>query len=166
MSSLTDGTIGELLGQLYVQKHFKPEAKARMDEMIANIKAVFRDRLATLDWMTDATRQKALAKFDRFDYNGDGSLTKKEVRLGVKESGVKGITDRAVDFGATDVPLPQAELDRILQDGQIYSADPARAARLRRRGPVAGAHPWPDSGADVSGQLRRRAGRCALRREP
>ena len=62
-----DASIGEALGQLYVEKHFPPAAKARMDEMIANIKAVFRDRLATLDWMTDATRQKALAKFDRFE---------------------------------------------------------------------------------------------------
>jgi Ca2+-binding EF-hand superfamily protein len=34
-----------------------------------------------------------LEKFDRFDYNGDGSLTQKEVRLGVKESGVKGVNE-------------------------------------------------------------------------
>ena len=38
-----------------------------------------------------------LAKFDRFDYDGDGSLTKKEVRLGVKESGVKGITETNIE---------------------------------------------------------------------
>jgi putative endopeptidase len=62
-----DGSIGEALGQLYVEKHFPPAAKARMMEMIGNIKAVFRDRLATLDWMGGETRQKALAKFDRFE---------------------------------------------------------------------------------------------------
>ena len=62
-----DASIGEALGQLYVAKHFPPAAKARMLEMIGNIKDVFRDRLATLEWMTDATRQKALAKFDRFE---------------------------------------------------------------------------------------------------
>jgi len=62
-----DGMIGEALGQLYVAKHFPPEAKARMDEMIKNIKAVMRDRLATLEWMSAATREKALAKFDRFE---------------------------------------------------------------------------------------------------
>lgn len=38
-----------------------------------------------------------LEKFDRFDYNGDGSLTKKEVRLGVKETGVKGVTEANID---------------------------------------------------------------------
>jgi putative endopeptidase len=62
-----DASIGEAVGQLYVAKHFPPAAKARMDEMIANIMAVFRDRLATLDWMSDETRQKALAKFARFE---------------------------------------------------------------------------------------------------
>jgi putative endopeptidase len=62
----TDGALGEALGQIYVAKHYPPEAKARMDEMIRNIKAVMRDRLATLEWMTQPTREKALAKFDRF----------------------------------------------------------------------------------------------------
>ncbi len=61
-----DRSIGEALGQLYVEKYFPPAAKARMMEMIANIKAVMRDRLATLDWMSEETRQRALAKFDRF----------------------------------------------------------------------------------------------------
>lgn len=40
-----------------------------------------------------------LEKFDRFDYNGDGSLTKEEVRLGIKESGVKGITETNITNG-------------------------------------------------------------------
>lgn len=62
-----DASVGEALGQLYVEKHFPPAAKARMDEMIANIKTVFRDRLATLDWMGEDTRRKAIAKFDRFE---------------------------------------------------------------------------------------------------
>ncbi|HYD83762.1 MAG TPA: M13 family metallopeptidase, partial [Opitutus sp.] len=62
-----DGAIGEALGQLYVEKHFPPAAKARMMEMIDNIKAVMRSRLEKVEWMTEPTRQKALAKFDRFE---------------------------------------------------------------------------------------------------
>src|SRR5690606_26980134 len=62
-----DGAIGEALGQLYVEKHFPPAARARMMEMIDNIKAVMRSRLETVEWMTEPTRQKALAKFDRFE---------------------------------------------------------------------------------------------------
>lgn len=61
-----DGTIGEALGKLFVDKHFPPEAKARMNELIGNLREVFRDRLAKLDWMSEETRQKALAKFNRF----------------------------------------------------------------------------------------------------
>lgn len=61
-----DGTIGEALGQLYVEKYFPPEAKARMNELVMNLKAVFRDHLAKVDWMTEPTRAKALAKFARF----------------------------------------------------------------------------------------------------
>src|SRR5260370_13497069 len=61
-----DGSIGEALGRLYVERYYPPEARARMDEMIRNITAVMRDRLSKLDWMTEPTRKKALAKFDRF----------------------------------------------------------------------------------------------------
>lgn len=61
-----DGSIGEALGQLYVEKHFPPTARARMNELIDNLREVFRDRLKKLDWMSDGTRAKALAKFDRF----------------------------------------------------------------------------------------------------
>ena len=61
-----DGSIGEALGQLYVEKYFPPEAKARMNELVENVKAVFHDRLEKVSWMTEATRAKALAKFARF----------------------------------------------------------------------------------------------------
>ncbi|MDP1578992.1 MAG: M13 family metallopeptidase [Candidatus Didemnitutus sp.] len=62
----TDSSLGEALGQLYVAQYYPPAAKARMDEMITNIKAVMRDRLTTLEWMSAATREKAITKFDRF----------------------------------------------------------------------------------------------------
>ena len=61
-----DGQIGEALGQLYVARYYTPEARARMAAMVGNIVAVMRDRLQALEWMTEPTRQKALAKFDRF----------------------------------------------------------------------------------------------------
>jgi putative endopeptidase len=61
-----DENLGEALGALYVERHFPPEARARMGELVSDLRAVFRDRLRGLDWMTEPTRQKALAKFDRF----------------------------------------------------------------------------------------------------
>jgi len=67
MSSLTDGTIGELLGQLYVAKYFKPEAKARMDAMIVNLRKAFEIRIKGLEWMSAETKTKALEKLAAFE---------------------------------------------------------------------------------------------------
>ncbi len=66
MSSATDGTLGELLGQLYVKEYFTPEAKARMEELVGNLRKAYAIRISKLDWMSDATKQKALAKLNAF----------------------------------------------------------------------------------------------------
>jgi putative endopeptidase len=61
-----DRSIGEALGQLFVEQYFPPSARARMNELIGNLKSVLHDRLEKLPWMTQATREKALAKFAAF----------------------------------------------------------------------------------------------------
>lgn len=61
-----DAGIGEALGKLYVDKYFPPTARDRMNELVLNLRQVFRSRLQRLDWMSDETRAKALAKLDRF----------------------------------------------------------------------------------------------------
>ncbi len=66
MSTLTDGTIGELLGQLYVAKYFKPEAKERMKELLVNMRTAFAKRINSLDWMSEPTKKKALDKLNAF----------------------------------------------------------------------------------------------------
>jgi putative endopeptidase len=66
ISQLTDGSVGELLGQLYVKEYFKPAAKARMAELVNNLRKAFAKRINQLDWMSDATKQKALAKLAAF----------------------------------------------------------------------------------------------------
>ena len=66
MSSLTDGTLGELLGQLYVKNYFKPEAKERMKGLVDNLIKAYEIRIKNLDWMTPATKQKALDKLHAF----------------------------------------------------------------------------------------------------
>lgn len=57
-----DNSLGEALGEEYVKKNFTPEAKKRMDELITNLFAAYKDRIDKLDWMSDATRKQALAK--------------------------------------------------------------------------------------------------------
>jgi predicted metalloendopeptidase len=61
-----DGDIGEALGQLYVDEYFPPEAKARVLSLVANLRAALREDIATLPWMDEATRAKAIAKLDAF----------------------------------------------------------------------------------------------------
>lgn len=62
----TDANLGELLGQLYVDKYFKPEAKSRMDELVNNLQKVFALRIKNLDWMSAETKQKATEKLNIF----------------------------------------------------------------------------------------------------
>jgi putative endopeptidase len=57
-----DSRMGEALGQLYVEKHFPPEAKRRMDELVKNVMAAYRERIEKLDWMGPETKKQALAK--------------------------------------------------------------------------------------------------------
>ena len=61
-----DGTLGEALGKLYVDKVFPPEAKEKAEAMIANIKEAFRDRINNLEWMTDSTKLRAIDKLNKF----------------------------------------------------------------------------------------------------
>jgi endothelin-converting enzyme/putative endopeptidase len=58
----TDDLLGEALGRKYVEKHFPPEAKARMQDMVRNILLAMGDTIRELNWMTDATKGKALEK--------------------------------------------------------------------------------------------------------
>ena len=58
----TDGCLGEAIGQLYVQKHFPAEAKARMEQLIGNLRIALGERIKNLDWMSEGTKAKALHK--------------------------------------------------------------------------------------------------------
>lgn len=58
--------IGELLGEFYVAKHFAPSSKEKMEEMVANLIDAYADSIRDLDWMGDATREKALQKLSKF----------------------------------------------------------------------------------------------------
>ncbi|ESQ76977.1 M13 family metallopeptidase [Asticcacaulis sp. AC402] len=82
--SATNGALGEAVGQLYVERHFPPEAKARIQEMVDNEIAAYRVRVENLTWMSPATRAKALAK------------------LGTLKVGV-GYPDRWIDYSGFEV---------------------------------------------------------------
>ncbi|MBS0473012.1 MAG: peptidase M13 [Proteobacteria bacterium] len=62
----TFGNIGWAVGQLYTAKYFPPEAKAKIEQLVLNLKAAYRARIEKLDWMSPATREEALKKLDTY----------------------------------------------------------------------------------------------------
>lgn len=64
--ALVERLLGDAVGKLYVRRHFPPEAKGRMDELVANLREAYRVSIRDLDWMTPDTRERALAKLDAF----------------------------------------------------------------------------------------------------
>ena len=67
MIDQTSNSLGEAVGQLYVQKFFPPEAKKRMTELVNNLKISLGERIDGLAWMTDATKKEAHAKLAKIN---------------------------------------------------------------------------------------------------
>jgi predicted metalloendopeptidase len=63
----TDRSLGEALGELYVAKTFTAAAKERARTMVANLVAALKEDLTTLSWMSNETRQKAIAKLEAYN---------------------------------------------------------------------------------------------------
>ena len=67
MIDQTSNSLGEAVGQLYVQKFFPPEAKNRMLELVSNLKISLGERIAGLAWMSDVTKKEAEAKLAKIN---------------------------------------------------------------------------------------------------
>jgi len=80
----TNAALGQAVGQLYTQRYFPPEAKARAQAMVADLIAAYRARIPNLTWMSSQTKEKALAKLAT-------------LRIGV------GYPDTWIDYSTLDV---------------------------------------------------------------
>lgn len=65
--SVVEGALGEAVGRVYVEKHFPPAHKERMETLVANLIEAYRESITSLDWMGEETKVKALAKLDTFN---------------------------------------------------------------------------------------------------
>ena len=65
--SATSGVLGELLGQQYVERHFSPDAKAKMDTLVQNLIKAYGESIKNLEWMTEDTKVAALEKLSKFN---------------------------------------------------------------------------------------------------
>ncbi|NYJ03441.1 endothelin-converting enzyme/putative endopeptidase [Nocardioides thalensis] len=64
--SFVEGAMGEAVGRQYVARHFPPDSKAQMDDLVANLLAAYRESIGALDWMTEETKQRAYEKLATF----------------------------------------------------------------------------------------------------
>ena len=80
----TNAALGQAVGQLYTQRYFPPEAKAKAQAMADDLITAFRARIANLTWMSAQTKQKALAKLAAF-------------KIGI------GYPDKWIDYSTLDV---------------------------------------------------------------
>jgi putative endopeptidase len=89
--SSASGTAGESVGKLYVKKHFPESSKRQMDALVSDLFAVFGERIKGLDWMSAATKKKALTKL---------RAMKRKIGYPKKWKGYKGLTISPTDhFG-------------------------------------------------------------------
>ena len=63
---LVEGSLGEAVGKIYVEKYYPPEAKAKMDQLVECLIQAYRESIQELAWMSDETKKKALVKLDKF----------------------------------------------------------------------------------------------------
>jgi len=64
--NIVNGALGEMVGKVYVDKHFPPEAKERMLVLVGNLTKAYEKSIRELDWMSDATKAEALDKLSKF----------------------------------------------------------------------------------------------------
>ncbi|UMY66151.1 MULTISPECIES: M13 family metallopeptidase [unclassified Flavobacterium] len=60
-----NGSLGEIVGQVYVKKHFSPEAKDQVKDLVDNLLKAYKSSIENLDWMTPATKKEALDKLSK-----------------------------------------------------------------------------------------------------
>jgi putative endopeptidase len=103
----TDNYVGEALGQEFVKRTFTPEAKARMNQMIDNLIAAFRERIQQLDWMSPETKQQALVKLSTF---------KRKIGYPDKLRGYQGLAIDRKSFFENTVRGSGFEINRNVRD--------------------------------------------------
>ncbi len=95
----TDRSLGEALGQVYVDKYFPPAAKARAKEMVNNLIAALRADIPTLSWMGPETKKEALAKLEAFNVKiGYTDKWRDYSKLTIDRNSYAGNVRRSVEF--------------------------------------------------------------------
>jgi predicted metalloendopeptidase len=98
--STVEGALGEAVGRQYVAKYFPAERKARMEELVKNVLAAYKESIDTLDWMTPATKKEAQAKLAKFTPKiGYPNKWRDYAKLTIRSDDLVGNVKRAAEFG-------------------------------------------------------------------
>ncbi len=96
---IVNGSLGELVGKEYVKKHFKPEAKERMEELVANLLKAYENSIKDLDWMSQETKKEALKKLNKINVKiGYPDKWRDYSQLVVKKDDYFGNVQRSIQF--------------------------------------------------------------------
>ena len=101
--AVVDAGLGELVGKVYVERHFPPEAKERMDVLVANLVKAYQDSVKALDWMSEETKAEALDKLSKF-----------EPKIGYPETFRRyaGVTIAKNDYFGNSMRIREANVER------------------------------------------------------
>lgn len=105
--SATDRTLGEALGAEYVKTEFTPEAKARMNQLIDNLFVAMKDHINALDWMSPATKEKALGKLATY---------KRKIGYNEHPRGYKGLVIDRSSYAGNVIRARTFEIKRNIAD--------------------------------------------------
>jgi putative endopeptidase len=137
--ALVEGSMGEAVGRIYVQRHFSPVAKQRMDELVGYLIEGYRRSITDLEWMTDVTKAKALEKLAKFRPKiGFPVRWRDYSALSIDPSdliaNVRAVREFSVDWALSKVGRP-VDRDEWLMTPQTVNAyyHPLQRARRRRR---------------------------------
>jgi predicted metalloendopeptidase len=99
-----EGIMGEAVGKLYVQRNFKPAAKARMDAMVRNLRQAYAVGIDSLEWMSPATKAQAKAKLAKFTVKiAYPDKWRDYSKLEIKRNDLLGNAKRANEFRYDDM---------------------------------------------------------------
>jgi predicted metalloendopeptidase len=97
--STVEGALGEAVGRQYVATYFPPERKARMEELVKNVTAAYKQSIDELDWMTPATKVEAQAKLAKFVPKvGYPNKWRDYSKLTIRKDDLVGNVKRAAEF--------------------------------------------------------------------
>ncbi len=105
---VVNNNLGEVVGKVYVEKHFPPEAKQRMEKMVENLKKAYKESITELDWMGEETKEQALDKLSKINPKiGYPNKWKDYSDLNISEDELYGNLKRSSEFQY------QEEIDKL-----------------------------------------------------